>query len=458
MYKIRIDGFEKIYLLEEMIKIFLKPDEYHIYNEKNQIEEVDFHFNKELSTDKNKIKREIYTALSQLKKSPHPWGILTGIRPVKFWGETFGKLGRNMAYETFKNDFFVSEEKLKLIEDIFSYQVDTIGYADSNSSIVYIGIPFCPTRCLYCSFVSNQKGDEEIERYFKSLLIEIESVGQMMKEKGKSIESLYIGGGTPTTLSGDQLNDLLENVNKNLPMNQCKEITVEAGRPDTITKEKLEVLKSRGVTRISINPQSMKSETLEIVGRSHTVDMIRESFKIAKEIGFESINADLIAGLPEESPDDFRNSLKEVIDLNPDNITVHCLAVKRASRLVDVDADFHYKQAETVSEMLNISKEILEKEGYKPYYLYRQKNMAGAFENIGYCRDNKVNIYNMRIMDEHIDVISLGAGGISKVYFPAENRLERIPNVSSYKDYIARIDEMIDRKRRGFFKEVENAN
>lgn len=447
MYKIEIRDFEKKYLIEEMIKIFLRPDEYRLTDE-----DADIIFNAGSSQDKNLIKREVYNKLSALVKELPPWGILTGIRPVKLWGETFESLkNRDLARKYMRETYLIQEEKLDLIENIYDYQIKACGYAREDRVSVYIGIPFCPTRCLYCSFVSNQKSDSEIERYFIALLKEIRAVGSMLKASGKSVESLYIGGGTPTSLNAKQLDTLLGTVHKSFPMEECLEITVEGGRPDTINYDKLSALKDNKVDRISINPQTMKNETLDIIGRSHSVEMIINAFELAHTIGFKSINGDLIAGLPLETTEDFKSSIERLHALGPDNITVHCLAVKRASRLVDVDKDYHYKQSRVVDSMLKTGRELLSSEGYKPYYLYRQKHMAGAFENTGYCLDDKIGIYNIRIMDEHMDIVSLGAGGISKAYYPEENRLERIPNVSNYEEYINRVDEMIERKRKGMF-------
>ena len=263
-----------------------------------------------------------------------------------------------------------------------------------------------------------------------------------------------IGRGTPTTLTAEQLDILISTVKKHFNLKRCKEFTVEAGRPDTITEAKLDVLAAHGIERISINPQTMKDETLTLIGRSHSVDDIRKAFQIAKEGNRFIINADIIAGLPEESPEDFKNTLEELISLEPANITVHTLAVKRASRLIEADEGYHYRQAKVVDEMLKISADLLAKAEYKPYYLYRQKHMAGALENIGYCKEDTPCIYNIRIMDEHQSILALGAGGISKRYYPAENRLERVPNVSNYEIYIERLEEMIERKRINFFEEV----
>ena len=274
-----------------------------------------------------------------------------------------------------------------------------------------------------------------------------------MKDGNIFVESVYIGGGTPTTLTAEQLDLLLKKIEKCFDLSKTAEFTVEAGRPDTITKEKLDVLSAHKIQRISINPQTMKDETLKIIGRDHDSQQIRDAFKMAVA-GYDFlVNADVIAGLPGEKPEDFERTLSELIELGPANITVHTLAVKKASRLIEADETYHYRQADVVEEMLAISKDMLRKSGYRPYYLYRQKHMAGALENIGYCKDGTPCVYNIRIMDESQSILALGAGGISKKYYPHENRLERVPNVSNYQIYIERIDEMIDRKRKNFFEE-----
>ena len=349
----------------------------------------------------------------------------------------------------------LSREKADLLIDTYRYQQEVCGKPPHNSIGLYIGIPFCPTRCLYCSFTSNQVPESEILRYLEALKKEIEYVGKRMKETGLWSESIYIGGGTPTTLTAEQLDDLLTTVEDNIDLSNTVEFTVEAGRPDTITFEKLQSIKRHGVQRISINPQSMKERTLELIGRSHQPADIIKAFEKSNRVGIPMVNADIIAGLPEEEPEDFADTLKKILELAPENITVHTLAVKRASRLVEVDKDYHYKQGERVKEMLDISREMLSKAGYRPYYLYRQKHMAGSFENVGYCKEETPCIYNIRIMEEHQTILALGAGGISKMYYPEENRLERVPNVSNYEIYISRLDEMLERKEKNIFMEVE---
>ncbi|MBK5245720.1 MAG: coproporphyrinogen dehydrogenase HemZ, partial [Peptostreptococcaceae bacterium] len=254
-----------------------------------------------------------------------------------------------------------------------------------------------------------------------------------------------------TTISAYQLDQLLSLLENTFNLNHCIEITVEAGRPDTISKEKLEVIAKHKIERISINPQTMKNSTLELIGRDHSAEQIIEAFELARKAGIKIINADLIAGLPKEKCSDFQETLQKVIELEAENITVHTLAVKRASRLKDIDSLFHYKQEDVVCEMLDVAEKMLAANGYRPYYLYRQKHMAGGLENVGYCKDHTDGIYNMRIMDEHQTIIALGAGGITKVYFPEDDRLERVPNVSNYEIYIERIDKMIKRKKDNLF-------
>lgn len=456
--KIKILNFEKKYLLEELIKIFLPPSQYELVDEDYLPEDGEnlILINEENWTDKKQIDRQIYDKLSRLTGKRPQWGILTGIRPVKLCGELYEKTGcREKVIDILTCEYYLSEEKANLIMDMYLHQMAFCGKAPAASAGIYIGIPFCPTRCVYCSFASNQVPDSEIERYLEALLKEVEYVGRRMGETGIWAETVYIGGGTPTTLTAEQLDTLIDKVKASFDLSGLREFTIEAGRPDTITAEKLSVIKNHCIHRISINPQSMKKETLERIGRSHEPEDIVRAFQLAKAQGFDNINADIIAGLPEESAEDFRRTLQTVLQLEPENITVHCLAVKRASRLVDMDKDFHYKQADRAEDMLALSRCLLAEAGYLPYYLYRQKHMAGAFENTGYCRKDKDCIYNVRIMDEHQTIIALGAGGISKMYYPEENRLERIPNVTNYQEYIKRIDEMLDRKEKNLFMEVK---
>ena len=453
-YRFNIHGDVNISLMRELIDEFIDPAYYEITEDDGSgVTQI----NTEYSSDRDTVKRELYRKLCELTGRKQEWGALTGVRPVKLAGELIESTGLDATKKRLSDFYYMSDEKIDLITDMYLYQKDLFGFADENSAGVYIGIPFCPTRCLYCSFASNQVPDEEIERYLPVLFREIERVGSRLKETGGFAETIYIGGGTPTTLSAEQLSMLLGKVSMAFG-DGIRELSVEAGRPDTITEEKLAVLKENGVDRISINPQSMKQETLDRIGRSHTPGDIERAFELALRTSFDVINADIIAGLPGEDEQDFVRTLDRMISIGASNITVHTLAVKRGSRLHEEDKQYHYRAAETVKNMLNVSREMLSEAGFRPYYLYRQKHMAGAMENTGYCIDDKACLYNVRIMDEHQSTLAIGAGGISKKYYPEENRLVRVPNVTNYQEYISRIDEMIERKEKTYFTEDDNAD
>lgn len=472
MFDIRITGTDKLNPYEELIKVFLQPAQYRMngedakagaWEEADAVIRLDYRF----EGDSDTVKRQIYRDLEKHTGKSPKWGILTGIRPVKLAYElTYGQRRTEAAAEggeegpeactaaVLKDRYLLHPVKRDLVQEILEYQRSVAGDPAERSLSVYLGIPFCPTRCLYCSFTSNQVGDEEISRYLQSLHREIEYGGQAAVKDGFHVESVYFGGGTPTTLDPDQLDQLLGKMGEHFDFSGIREFTVEAGRPDTITEEKLAVLRKHGVDRISINPQSMHQRTLDLIGRRHTVEETEEAFGLAKAAGFECINTDLIAGLHEEDFSDFAESLDRVLELGADNITLHTLAVKRASRLKEMDENFNYRQELLREEMLAHARDRLRKEGFRPYYLYRQKHTSGSTENIGYCREDKISVYNIRIMEERQSILTLGAGGISKIYFPAENRLERVANVSNYEIYIERIDEMIARKRNKFFGQV----
>ena len=450
MYKFVIKGIDNTNQYEELIKVFLTSDEFELISEDSEEMQSAICFSYE--GDKDKLKREIYRFLEKETGKSPKWGILTGIRPVKLAGEMTDKIGPEDTLKSLKEDYLLHNEKSTLITDILGYQRKLLGKPAHDSLSMYIGIPFCPTRCLYCSFTSNQVKKPEIDRYLEALHKEIEYCGLKLRERNDVLESLYIGGGTPTTLDEFQLAELLEKVKNSFDLSNLKEFTVEAGRPDTITPEKLKVIKDYGVGRISINPQSMKQGTLDLIGRAHTTEQTLDAFRMAREAGIECINADLIAGLPEESVEDFKNSLDTMIGLGAENITVHTLAVKRASRLKEVDAQFNYRKEEVREDMLTYAHERLAAEGYLPYYLYRQKHTSGSTENMGFCKNDTISAYNVRIMEEAQSILALGAGGISKVYYPEENRLERVANVSNYEIYIERIDEMIQRKENNFWR------
>lgn len=450
MYRCSFSKTDKINQYEELIKVFLQPGEYEILTEEDAEESSCHRY--VFEGDKDEIKRRLYKNLQEFTGRSPKWGIITGIRPVKLAAELYKSTGNiESVKRILKDTYFLHEEKAELTAEILSYQRSLMGFPEAGSISLYVGIPFCPTRCLYCSFTSNQVSEEEIKRYLEALEKEIKYAGNAVKQQKSKIESLYIGGGTPTTLNEHMLERLLVNIHNAFAVDDIEEFTVEAGRPDTITPEKLRLLKDFGVNRISINPQSMNEKTLQLIGRAHTAEDIERAFEDAHKSGIEVINADLIAGLPGEEFADFENSLARVLDLGAANITLHTLAVKRASRLKDMDENFNYRNQELREEMLSHALNKLEAKGYAPYYLYRQKHTSGNTENIGFCSDDKISRYNVRIMEEAQSILALGAGGISKVYFPEENRLERVANVSNYEIYIERIAEMIQRKKENFF-------
>ena len=427
------DGFETIPYNGSPIR-YLPSESSYLVNEKG-------------SDDREEIKREFYCLLSDLTGIRPPWGTLTGVRPLKpaltiCENDSVKEMERIM-----KERYLMTEAKSSLIADIADYQLKHVSGVPWEKTSVYIGIPFCPTRCAYCSFASNVAPAEEHAVYLENLLKETAYMGKLAAAHGTKFESIYIGGGTPTTLTASQLDRLINGVSEAFSIEPAAlEFTVEAGRPDTITKEKLDTLRKLGVSRISINPQSMKDRTLQLIGRDHTADDIREGYRLAEETGFDVINADIIAGLPEEDENDFTASLSEIIDLGADNITIHTLSVKKGSRLKENDPAYYRKNAATVSNMLDISRNMLSEAGFRPYYIYRQKHQIGALENVGWCRPDKHSIYNIRIMEDKQTIIGLGAGAVGKVYYPDEDRLERIANVSNYRLYSERFDEMLARK------------
>ena len=317
-----------------------------------------------------------------------------------------------------------------------------------NGYSLYIGIPFCPTTCLYCSFTSFPIGQWKGRTglYLDALAREMKATAEMMRNR--TLDSVYFGGGTPTSLPAEELDRLLETLEKTFDLRAVKELTVEAGRPDSITREKLAVLKKHGVTRISVNPQTMKQATLDLIGRRHTVDMVKDCFAMAREEGFDNINMDLIVGLPEEEVRDVKATMEEIRRLNPDSITVHSLAIKRAARLNTMKEVYKDLKITGTQEMIDLTAAYAAEMGMEPYYLYRQKNMAGNFENVGYARPGKACLYNILIMEEKQSIVACGAGCTTKVLYRDENRIERAENVKDVEQYIGRVDEMIERKRK----------
>lgn len=406
---------------------------------------------------KNRLKRLVYEALSEFTGRTLPWGTLTGIRPVKIPMELLEKgKGQEEIAAYMRDVYYVSREKSLLSIEIAHREREMLSSLHCRDGYsLYVGIPFCPTTCLYCSFTSFPIASwkKKIGDYLDALEKEIDFVAESCGDK--ILDTVYIGGGTPTTLGEKELDRLLGRLRGSLDFTHVKEFTVEAGRADSITREKLRILKKWGVTRISVNPQTMKEETLRLIGRQHTVEQVREAFALAREEGFDNINMDLILGLPGEDDGDVAKTIEAVRELMPDSVTIHSLAVKRASRLnqwisqginpLTDRADGARKSGtERVMEIASVGARSM---GMKPYYLYRQKNMSGNLENVGFAVEGKYGIYNTLIMEDWQSIVALGAGSISKRIFE-DGRIERCENVKDVAQYMERIDEMIERKRR----------
>ena len=404
---------------------------------------------------KNILKKDLYNLLKDGLKEELPWGTLTGIRPTKIPMKLMeeGYTEEEIAF-FMKETYFTTDEKIQLSIDIAKREKALLSKIDyENGYSLYIGIPFCPSTCLYCSFTSYPLAvwSKKVDAYLDALEKEIDFTAQ--KFYHKKLNSIYIGGGTPTTLNPQQLDRLIRKIKCSFDLQHCVEFTVEAGRPDSITREKLAVLRNHNIDRISINPQTMKQETLDLIGRRHTVEQIKESFKIARELGFDNINMDLIMGLPQEDIEDVRNTMEELKALDPDNITIHSLAIKRAARL-NIFKD-HYKDMQMINTQahMDLCGDYCKEMGLSPYYLYRQKGMAGNMENVGYAKNGKAGVYNILIMEEKQTIMALGAGATTKFVLPELNpdgshRIERVENVKDVKNYLERVDEMIQRKVR----------
>ncbi len=392
------------------------------------------------------LKLSYYTAARAATGMEAPWGAVTGIRPVKIPTKLIESgLSCEEAEKVLREEYFVSPEKARLAVETAGMSIAAKKSLRKGDISLYIGIPFCPTRCSYCSFVSSsvEKSLNLLEPYLEALFTEMEAAARLIEETGLKIISIYIGGGTPTTLSAAMLDRLFANMRSCFELSDVREFTVEAGRADTVDEEKLRVIKAAGAGRISINPQTMNDSVLKVIGRKHTAQDVVKAFEAARKVGFDAINADLIAGLPTDTAQDFKESLKKVIALSPENITVHTLALKKGSKLTE--GGFLPSESE-VTEMLEISQRLLRKAGYKPYYLYRQKFTAGNFENLGWCREGRESLYNICIMEELQTIISLGGGGVTKLVAPECGRIERIFNAKYPYEYMASLDKEIKSK------------
>lgn len=405
---------------------------------------------KKLTDDDNELvsAQILYKLLCDFTGLTQPWGILTGVRPVKLLRRLAEESNEEQAVKKFEKDFFVSNEKIALSRETEHNERKILELSKPESFSLYVGIPFCPSRCSYCSFVmaSIERAEKLIEPYTKLLCEEIKRTAEIANKLGLRLETVYFGGGTPTTLSAEQLDTVLGTVNNSFDMSTCREFTVEAGRPDTIDIAKLFALKENKVDRISINPQTVNDEVLKIIGRKHTAQQFFDAFELARKCGFDNINTDLIAGLPTDTPESFKNSLDSIVRLNAECITVHTLCMKRASRLTTEGVTLDLQQARDAREMLAYTQNILGQNEYIPYYMYRQSRMVGNLENVGWSKKGFESLYNVYVMDETHTILACGSGGVTKLKRNNPDYLERIFNFKYPYEYIDRFDELIQRK------------
>ena len=454
--------------LQDLIKLFgLKEDEINVYHNESQIgnriknnfvieyqnqkteKSYEYIIDMTLNVLRNKsyrkrmVKNHLYLILTGVTNKTLVWGSLTGVRPTKFARDLImnNEVREHLIEECLEREYYVQKSRAKLVNMILKNQKCII--RNDNLIDLYVNIPICPTRCLYCSFISSEESrvKDQIESYVDNLLKEIDAVKDIIKKKAYIVRTIYIGGGTPSVLSASLLDKLLSALN--FPVS---EFTVECGRADTITREKLSVLKKHRVTRLSINPQTFCEATLKRIGRKQKNSEVLSAYSLALEFGF-NVNMDIIAGLPGEKLGIFKRTVNTLLELYPDNITVHTLSVKNGALLKN---DVSSLSERDIVKMIDYAQSKLIENGYKPYYLYRQKNQLGGLENVGYFRDDKVCIFNIDSMEETNTVIGIGAGAISKRVFNIENRIERLPNVKFIGDYISRIDEMIEKKKKFF--------
>ena len=454
--------------LQDLIKLFgLKEDEINVYHNESQIgnrikndfvieyqnqkteKSYEYIIDMTLNVLRNKsyrkrmVKNHLYLILTGVTNKTLVWGSLTGVRPTKSARDLImnNEVREHLIEECLEREYYVQKSRAKLVNMILKNQKCII--RNDNLIDLYVNIPICPTRCLYCSFISSEESrvKDQIESYVDNLLKEIDAVKDIIKKKAYIVRTIYIGGGTPSVLSASLLDKLLSALN--FPVS---EFTVECGRADTITREKLSVLKKHRVTRLSINPQTFCEATLKRIGRKQKNSEVLSAYSLALEFGF-NVNMDIIAGLPGEKLGIFKRTVNTLLELYPDNITVHTLSVKNGALLKN---DVSSLSERDIVKMIDYAQSKLIENGYKPYYLYRQKNQLGGLENVGYFRDDKVCIFNIDSMEETNTVIGIGAGAISKRVFNIENRIERLPNVKFIGDYISRIDEMIEKKKKFF--------
>ena len=401
-------------------------------------------------TDDNELvaAQLLYKILCEYTGITQPWGVLTGVRPVKLLRRISEEEGQINAEKKFIDEFFVSREKFELAKETEYNEKKILDLSKNNSFSLYVGIPFCPSRCSYCSFVmaSIERAKKLMEPYVELLCEEIKVTAKIANDLGLRLETVYFGGGTPTTLNAKQLDKVLSTVNNSFDMTTCREFTVEAGRPDTIDTERLFALKENKVDRISINPQTVNDDILREIGRKHTAEQFYKAFELARKCGFNNINTDLIAGLPTDTFESFKVSLDSIRGLSPECITVHTLCMKRASTLTSQGVALNKKDAVQARKMLEYTQDCLTADGYIPYYMYRQSRMVGNLENVGWSKKGYESLYNVYVMDETHTILACGSGGVTKLKNNKTDYLERIFNFKYPYEYVDRFDELIERK------------
>ncbi|MBE7057309.1 MAG: coproporphyrinogen dehydrogenase HemZ [Ruminococcaceae bacterium] len=403
-----------------------------------------------LYDDTKELKRWLYRTISEVTGYKSPWGCMTGIRPAKIVNTLLESgMNREQVLNELMDFYYVSEKKASLAMETALVQAPFLNGFDEKVADWYANMPFCPTRCLYCSFTSNSitKYKKVVDKYLDYMEAELKATSSLAEKKFTYYENLYLGGGTPTSLNEAQFERYISMFGKYIDIGSLKEFSLEAGRPDSITSLKLKAAKRAGVTRISINPQTMNDVTLKRIGRAHTKNQVIEAFTMAREEGFDNINMDLIAGLPGETEEMFRYTLDCIEKLNPEGITVHTLSIKRAADLKRDEENRGALSEDVVGKMVDMAKESAGKMGMHPFYMYRQKHMLGNHENVSYCKPGFESPYNIHIMEEDRTILGIGAGAVTKVVMDGGNRIERAFNVKSVEYYLERMEQMVERKK-----------
>ena len=402
----------------------------------------------------------LYDILTSMTGLTPPWGILTGVRPSKLLRNLIAENGETEAVDYFRNQLYVTDKKTDLALSVAKAEDRIIALSGEKSYSLYVSIPFCPTRCSYCSFVSHSVAQAKklIPDYVKLLCKEIADISKIASDLGLKLETIYFGGGTPTSLGEEDLKAVTDAVRANFDVTSVREYTIEAGRPDTLNKEKLSIMKNAGVSRISINPQTFNAQVLQNIGRKHSPEMTVEAFNMARETGFDNINMDFIAGLPGDTYESFKNSIDKAVNLSPENITVHTLALKRAANIVTQgETDSVYSET---AKMIDYSNLALYNNGYFPYYMYRQSKTVGNNENVGWSKEGRECLYNIYMMEEIHTVLAAGGGAVTKLKSPYENKIDRIFNIKYPYEYISRFDEQSERKKHiyNFYEMIKSGN